>query len=173
MLIAFGSSRVVMLCDSLMRREASSGSDVPCVRKWYGKICELGVQREQVSLGPQMMMGRGGGAPIRRRDGLLLSPARCAARRGGSLCEQSRTEAPRSHCVPAGALDDGWWALSMGAFFFFFLLLPACFNSVWLQVPNIAPASTSLFQKMQEMRGSTVSPRTAMKSAAAEWRDFW
>lgn len=75
--------------------------------------------------------------------------------------ERSLMVVPRSHCVPAGALDDGWRVLSMGGFLFFFL--PACFNSVWLQVPNIAQAFTSVFKKWW----LTVSP-IVMKSLVVE-----
>lgn len=73
--------------------------------------------------------------PVRKTASFCLQPG--ALRSGCAPWDLSRMVVPWSNCVPAGALDDGWWVHSMGGFFFF-LLLPACFNSVWLQSPNIA-----------------------------------
>lgn len=102
-----------------------------------------------------------------QEDGQLLSPARCNVER---LCSQRSEPYGGTMITPSSSWSSGWWMMSPqhGRVFF----LPACFNSVWLQVPNIAQAFTSdvmvdcLSTNRYEVIGCPVVWRTA------RWRWF-
>lgn len=96
--------------------------------------------------------------------GQLLSWARCSEERSRS---QRAEPYGGTTIVLRSSWSSGWWMISsQHGKVPPPPIQPACFNSVWLQVLNIARAFTSVFEDPWWL---TVSLWIGMKSLAAEW----